>query len=128
MLAYERRHVGAEVRLDAVVSGVELEVLHHLLAARVARPVPWHRQAGQRRRRLRRVQVQPIVVMAPRRGDGRLTLEHLVVDAGVLEAGRRSEPRRRRPDDQRPRLPHIRHAQEANPRVCEPSARPATES
>ena len=54
-----------EPRFELVVAAVALEVLHDLVACGVARPGRWHVEPGQGGRRLRRVQVQPVVLAPP---------------------------------------------------------------
>ncbi len=85
--------LGPVVRLDPVVGAVSLEVLDDLVARRVARPGRRHRQAGQGRRRPGRVQVQAVVVPAPRGADHVGRLEHLERTAGGGERGSGGETR-----------------------------------
>ena len=104
---FEARHRGVELGRDPVVTRVVLEVLHDLIARGIARPVRRHRKPRQRRGRLGRVQMQPVVVMTPRgahlvgglKHDERLTL--------LLEAGRSRQPGRRSSDDERAGLVYV---------------------
>ena len=100
---------------EPVVRAVALQVVHDLVASRVSRPVRRHGQPGQGGQGLRGVQMQPLVVVAPRLPDGVAGFQHLECLTRVLQASRRGEARRRCPDDQA--VEHLRHPHMIKTRV-----------
>ncbi len=90
-LALHPVHGRAQARRHLVLGRIGLQVLDHLLARRVARRglrPGLHRQAGVG---LGRVQMQPVIVLAPGRADGPLAFQHHMGQTLLAQAGRGGE-------------------------------------
>ena len=93
------RHRGAQPHVEPVMSGVELEVAHHVVTCDPPAHLLGDRQARQARELTRGMQPEPVVVPAPRAADAGLPLEHDGVQAALPHRGRDREPGRAGADD-----------------------------
>jgi hypothetical protein len=100
------RDLGAERGLDLECARVVVEVFDHLITRRISRKRIRKRPERQCGQALRRVQVQAIVVAAPRGADGIATLEDLERDTPAPQRGSDGEPGRSGADDERAAVVH----------------------
>ena len=94
-------HALTEVWLEREMLLVALEVLDHLIARRVARPVLGHRQSREAGEALRSVQMQPVVLAAPRPGHGVFAFHDLDGPSAPAKLRRGSQTGRRGTDHER---------------------------
>lgn len=93
-------HRATEPDLEAVVSGIRLEVAHEVIARDPAPHLLGDRQAGQAGEVPRRVQVQPVVVRAPRAADPVRAVEDDGPQTAPSDLGGHREPGRAGSDDE----------------------------